>query len=88
MQRSGHHFVNKRTLRSVSQGAVQKTTPEKIKKAQRKEAKECLWANVLCTYQCQGSGGEGGGIGQVFDRSLWPGGRAFEFSCCRGSRDI
>ena len=28
------------------------------------------------------------GIGRDFDRSLWPGGRAFEFSCCPGSRDI
>ena len=28
------------------------------------------------------------GIGGDFDRSLWPGGRAFEFSCCPGGRDI
>ena len=28
------------------------------------------------------------GIGRDFDRSLWPGGRAFEFSCCPGGRDI
>ena len=36
--------------------------------------------------------GEGGGrrrgIGRDFDRSLWPGGRAFELSCCPGGRDI
>ena len=28
------------------------------------------------------------GIGRDFDRSLWPGGRAFELSCCTGGRDI
>ena len=28
------------------------------------------------------------GIGQDFDRSLWPGGRGFELSCCPGGRDI
>ena len=27
------------------------------------------------------------GIGRGFDRSLWPRGRAFELSCCSGSRD-
>ena len=27
-------------------------------------------------------------LGRDFDRSLWPGGRAFEFSCCPGGRDI
>ena len=27
-------------------------------------------------------------IGRDFDRSLWPGGRAFEFSCCPWGRDI
>ena len=34
--------------------------------------------------------GEGGrrGIGWGFDRSLWPGGRAFELSCCPRGRDI
>ena len=34
--------------------------------------------------------GEGGrwGIGEGFDRSLWPGGRALELSCCPGGRDI
>ena len=43
----------------------------------------------LCTYQCQARGGGGRqGIGRDFDRSLWPGGRAFEFSCCPGRRDI
>ena len=36
-----------------------------------------------------GGGGEGRqGIGRDFDRSLWPGGRAFEFSCCPRGRDI
>ena len=30
----------------------------------------------------------GGGIGRAFDRSLWPAGRALEFSCCPGDRDI
>ena len=29
-------------------------------------------------------GGGGGGIGRDFDRSLWPGGRVFELSCCPG----
>ena len=33
-------------------------------------------------------GGGRQGIGWDFDRSLWPGGRAFEFSCCPGGRDI
>ena len=28
------------------------------------------------------------GIGRDFDRSLWPEGRAFEFSCCPGGRDV
>ena len=28
------------------------------------------------------------GIGRDFDPSLWPGGRAFELSCCPGVRDI
>ena len=28
------------------------------------------------------------GIGQGFDRSLWPGDRAYELSCCPGGRDI
>ena len=28
------------------------------------------------------------GIGRDFDKSFWPGGRAFEFSCCSGGRDI
>ena len=32
--------------------------------------------------------GERRGVGRDFDRSLWPGGRAFEFSCCPGDRDI
>ena len=27
-------------------------------------------------------------IGRDFDRSLWPGGRVFELSCCPGGRDI
>ena len=27
-------------------------------------------------------------MGWDFDRSLWPGGRAFELSCCPGGRDI
>ena len=40
---------------------------------------------TLCTYQCQAGAR---GIGRDFDRSLWPGGRAFEFSCCPGGRDI
>ena len=33
---------------------------------------------------------EGGrwGIGQGFDRLLWPGRRAFELSCCSGGRDF
>ena len=36
------------------------------------------------------AGGRGGrrGIGRDFDRSLWPGGRAFELSCRPGGRDI
>ena len=44
----------------------------------------------LCTYQCQaGRWGWGRrGIGRDFDRSLWPGGRAFELSCCPGGRHI
>ena len=32
--------------RSVSQGAVQKTAREKIKKARREEARERLWENL------------------------------------------
>ena len=32
--------------RSVSQGATQKTAREKIKKAQREEAREHLWENL------------------------------------------
>ena len=27
------------------------------------------------------------GIGRDFDQLFWPGGRAFELSCCPGSRD-
>ena len=52
-----------------------------------------LWI-VLVTYapiNVEPAGGGGGGrrgIGRDFDRSLWPGGRAFEFSCCPGGRDI
>ena len=49
-------------------------------------------AHDLCTYQCQAGGGrgggEGGGIEWGFDRLLWPGGRAFELTCCPGGRDI
>ena len=41
----------------------------------------------LCTYQCQ-AGGRMRGIGRGFDRSLWPGGKAFELSCCPRGRDI
>ena len=33
-------------------------------------------------------GGGRQGIGQGFDRSLWPSGRAFELSCCPRGRDI
>ena len=33
-------------------------------------------------------GGGGGVIGRGFDRSLWPGGRAFELSCCPGGWNI
>ena len=33
-------------------------------------------------------GGGRRGIGRNFDRSLWPGGRAFELSCCPGGKDI
>ena len=36
----------------------------------------------------RGRGGGRQGIGRDFDRSLWPGGRAFEFSCCPRGRDI
>ena len=35
-----------------------------------------------------GRGGGRRGIGRDFDQSLWPGGRAFEFSCCSRGRDI
>ena len=35
-----------------------------------------------------GGGGARRDIGQDFDRSLWPGGRAFELCCCPGGRDI
>ena len=28
------------------------------------------------------------GMGQGFHHLLWPGGRAFELSCCPGGRDI
>ena len=45
-----------------------------------------LIINVM-HYQSQAGGG-GGGIGQGFDQSLWPGGRAFELTCCPGGRDI
>ena len=47
--------------------------------------------NNLCTYQCQAGGGWGGG--EAWHRAgfrlialAW--GRAFEFSCCTGGRDI
>ena len=33
-------------------------------------------------------GGDRRDIARDFDRSLWPGGRAFEFSCCPGGSDI
>ena len=40
---------------------------------------------LLCTYQCQaGQGGLVAGHRAGFHRSLWPGGRAFELSCCPG----
>ena len=39
-------------------------------------------------YEVKPAGGRGRrDIGQGFDRSLWPGGRAFELSCCPGDRD-
>ena len=45
-----------------------------------------------CTYNApinvKLAGGGRRGIGRDFDRSLWPGGRAFELSCCPGGRDI
>ena len=51
--------------------------------------KKCSWYNAPINVKPAGLG-EGGrqGIGRGFDRSLWPGGRAFELSCCPGSRDI
>ena len=36
----------------------------------------------------RGGGGGRQGKGRDFDRSLWPGGRAFEFSCCPRGRDF
>ena len=35
-----------------------------------------------------GGGGGRRGIGQGFDRSLWPGGRAFELSCSPRGKGI
>ena len=35
-----------------------------------------------------GGGGGKRGIGRDFDRSHWPGGRAFGLSCCPGGEDI
>ena len=46
-----------------------------------------LFVYILCTYQRQAGRGRQG-IGRGFDRSLWPGGREFELSCCPGSRDV
>ena len=48
----------------------------------------CIANFNLCTYQSQAGRGNRQGIGQGFDRSLWPRGRAFELSCCPGGRDI
>ena len=55
-----------------------------------KKKKHAPFYRVLCTYQCQagGVGGGVGGIGRDFDRSLWPGDRTFELSCCPGGKDI
>ena len=43
---------------------------------------------VLKLPNVKPTGGGRQGIGRGFDRSLWPRGRAFELSCCPGSRDI
>ena len=45
-------------------------------------------ASFYAPINVKPAGGGRRGIGQDFDRSLWPGGRAFEFSCCSGGRDI
>ena len=39
-------FMVASSRRSVSQGAVQKTAPKKIKKARREGARERLWENL------------------------------------------
>ena len=51
---------------------------------------ELLWIALRLSMSSRRGGGGGGrqGIGRGFDRSLWPGGRAFELSCFPGSRDI
>ena len=48
-------------------------------------------SNAPINVKPAGRGGWGGGwrgIGREFNRSLWPGGRGFELSCCPGVRDI
>ena len=44
--------------------------------------------NVYAPINVKPAGQGRRGIGQDFDLSLWPGGRACEFSCCSGGRDI
>ena len=45
--------------------------------------------NIYAPINVKPAGGGGRrGIGQGFDRSLWPGRRAFELSCCPRGRDI
>ena len=42
----------------------------------------------MSSRQGGGGGGERRGIGQGFDRSLWPEDRVFKFSSCPGDKDI
>ena len=47
----------------------------------------CVLSQCNAPINVKSAGGRQG-IGRGFDRSLWPGGSAFELSCCPRSRDI
>ena len=54
-----------------------------------KDLYRCLYVRTIMHLSMSSrQGGDRRGIGRDFDRSLWPRGRAFEFSCCPGGRDI
>ena len=66
--------------------------PSQMPRASRQGARvggiPCVACNAPINVKPAVEGGGRRGIEKGFDRSLWPGGRAFGLSCCSGVRDI